>query len=432
MKKFLIVLIFLAFWQATLAQQEPTAPKYGISFSGFVKNDFFVDTRDCYTIREGHFLLYPKEVATDSDNIDINDKTSFNFLSIQTRLSGKITAPDAFGAKTSGVLEADFFGNENTNFTDNNGFRLRHAIVKLNWKKTELLTGQYWHPFFIPSCFSGVISFNTGVPMQPFSRNPQIRLTHNLGKFGVMAAVAAQRDFTSPTGSAVLRYTAIPDISAGISYETKNEQAKTGFLIGAVAGYKMLQPVRTITVGTSTYVTNEKVQGYSATAYMKITLKPLIIKMQGVYGQNLFDLLMLGGFAVHEITDPLRQTVNYTTINNMAVWTEFETRGEKVQAALWAGYTRNLGSNLSILNYSNTASGTESTVRGANLLSVLRVSPRLVFIRGNFNLATECELTRACYASQTNGTLNRNEFGVITDFYSVHNVRVLLSVIYKF
>lgn len=116
----------------------------------------------------------------------------------------------------------------------------------------------------------------------------------------------------------------------------------------------------------------------------------------------------------------------------MAVWTEFETRGEKVQAALWAGYTRNLGSNLSILNYSNTASGTESTVRGANLLSVLRVSPRLVFIRGNFNLATECELTRACYASQTNGTLNRNEFGVITDFYSVHNVRVLLSVIYKF
>lgn len=434
MKKLTLLVLIVPFWQLCVnAQTESTAPKYGISFSGFVKNDFFFDTRDYYTIREGHFLLYPKEISPDATGTDINAVPSFNFLSIQSRLTGKITAPDAFGAKTSGVLEADFFGNENTNFTDNNGFRLRHAVVKLNWANTELLTGQYWHPFFIPGCFSGVISFNTGVPMQPFSRNPQIRLSHNIGKLNVMAAVAAQRDFTSPTGSVVLRYASIPDISAGISFETKNSEKGTGFLAGAVAGFKMLQPLRTTANGNLMYVTNEKVQGFSATAYMKTTLKPLTIKMQAVYGQNLFDLLMLGGFAVHEVTDPVRNLVNYTTINNLAVWAEFESNGEKFQTALWAGYTQNLGANQTIFNYSNSAVGTETTVRGANLHSVMRISPRLVFIQGKFNFATELEFTRAAYAARDNfGMLIRNEYGVITQTESVNNYRLLLSVIYKF
>ncbi len=171
MKHLYVVLLVLGFLPVK-AQVKTEEPKYGINFSGFVKNDFFWDTRESYTIREGHFLLYPKEVSNDAEGNDINDKTSFNFLSIQTRITGKITAPDAFGAKTSALIEADFFGNENAAFVDANGFRLRHAYVKLNWEKTELLTGQFWHPFFIPGCFSGVVSFNTGAPMQPFSRNP--------------------------------------------------------------------------------------------------------------------------------------------------------------------------------------------------------------------------------------------------------------------
>ncbi|HPG74298.1 MAG TPA: hypothetical protein PLM49_08415, partial [Bacteroidales bacterium] len=172
---------------------------------------------------------------------------------------------------------------------------------------------------------------------------------------------------------------------------------------------------------------------FSATAYMKTTLKPLTIKMQAVYGQNLFDLLMLGGFAVHEVTDPVRNLVNYTTINNLAVWAEFESNGEKFQTALWAGYTQNLGANQTIFNYSNSAVGTETTVRGANLHSVMRISPRLVFIQGKFNFATELEFTRAAYAARDNfGMLIRNEYGVITQTESVNNYRLLLSVIYKF
>lgn len=432
MKKVIIAILFATPFLAA-AQDKKEEPKYGINFSGFVKNDFFFDTRESVTIREGHFLLYPKEISLDAENKDINAKSSFNFLSIQSRLTGKITAPDAFGAKTSGVLEADFFGNESAGLVDANGFRLRHALVKLNWTKTELLAGQYWHPFFIPGCFSGVISFNTGVPMQPFSRNPQIKLTQKFGKLSVAGVVSAQRDFISPQGSSSLRYSSVPDLSAIISYENKNDEAKSELLAGAAVDYKMLQPLLTSTKGTKTYITDEKVSGLSATAFFKIKKKAFTYKLQGVYGQNLFDLTMLGGYAVKAISDTAKNKVSYTTLNNLAAWTEFQTNGEKIQFGIWAGYTQNLGAKDTIVAYSNKVGGTDVTIRGANIKSILRVAPRVVFIRGKFSFATEIEYTSADYATkETNGTLNRDKYGIITKSEKVSNIRILLAAIYNF
>ena len=179
-KTTIVLLILLAFAFSLTAQEEKT--EFGITFGGFIKSDFFYDSRQTVNIREGHFLLYPAaEFLADAGNQDINAAPSLNFLSIQTRLTGTITAPDAFGARVKGVLEADFFGNENAAFVDANGFRLRHAYAQLSWKKTQLLFGQYWHPLFIPACFAEVVSFNTGSPIQPFSRNPQVRIVQPWG-----------------------------------------------------------------------------------------------------------------------------------------------------------------------------------------------------------------------------------------------------------
>ncbi len=432
MKKILFALLIII-PSLIKAQESKEEPKYGITFNGFVKNDFFYDTRENYTIREGHFLLYPKEKKLDFDNNDINAISSFNFLSIQSRLTGKITAPDAFGAKTSGVLEADFFGNENASFVDANGFRLRHAFVKLNWAKTELLTGQYWHPFFIPGCFSEVVSFNTGVPMQPFSRNPQVRVTRKIGKMSIAGALSAQRDFTSPISSSSLRYSNIPDLSAMFTYETKNEESKSELLTGFVINYKSLLPLVTTTNGAKTFVTKEKVNGLSATAFFKFKKPKYTVKLQGVYGQNLFDLTMLGGYVVNAVTDTAKNRVSYKTLNNIAGWAEFNTNGKKVQFGIWAGYTQNLGSSDTIVAYSNKVGGTDATTRGANIKSIARIAPRVVFIQEKFTFATELELTSAAYATyDETGLMNRDKYGVITKSYYESNVRLLLSVIYKF
>jgi hypothetical protein len=432
MKKIFLIALFLIPF-ITIAQEKKEEPKYGISFSGFIKSDFFYDTRENVTIREGHFLLFPKEKSLDTEGKDINDKSSFNFLSIQSRLTGKITAPDAFGAKTSGVLEADFFGNENASFIDANGFRLRHAYVKLNWAKTELLAGQYWHPFFIPSCFSGVISFNTGAPMQPFSRNPQIRLTHKIGNLSIAGVLSAQRDFTSPQGSASLRYSNIPDISAIFSFEKKNEEKKSEFLSGFALNYKSLQPLLTTVKGGKSYITKEKVSGVSATAFLKIKKSAFTFKLQGVYGQNLFDLTMLGGYVVNAITDTAKNGVSYSTLNNLAGWTEIHTNGKKIQFGIWAGYSQNLGTNDSIVAYTNKVGGSDITTRGANIKSIFRVAPRVVFIQGKLNFATELEFTTAAYATyETNGVINRDKYGEITRTENLTNTRLLFSIIYNF
>jgi hypothetical protein len=95
-------------------------------------------------------LLYPRNVKLDKEGNDINARTSFNYLSIQTRLGVKATGPDVLGAKTSALVEGAFFGQADS---DVNDFRLRHAMMKLNWKSTELLLGQYWHVFFVTDCF---------------------------------------------------------------------------------------------------------------------------------------------------------------------------------------------------------------------------------------------------------------------------------------
>lgn len=426
-------LILMALPLVAFTQTNSENQTFGVKFSGLIKNDFFRDSRESYTIREGDFLLYPKEVNPDADGKDINAKSSFNFLSIQSRLTAKITAPDAFGAKLSGVLEADFFGNENAAFTDVNGFRLRHAFVKLNWPKTELLTGQYWHPMFVTSCFSGVVSFNTGVPMQPFSRNPQIRITHKPGKLSFGAALSAQRDFTSPTGSSVLRYSSLPDVSGMITWENPDKEKKRDFTTGLIINYKSLQPLLHTNKGTQKFVTSETVEGLSASLFIKYKTQDYTVKFQGVYGQNLYDLLQLGGFAVHAVTDTARNSVKYTTLNTLSFWSEFQTNGDKIQFGLWGGYTQNLGSNKSILNYSNKVDGTEITSRGNNIKSVYRISPRIIFLRGNFNFATEMEITGAAYATRDNeGKLNRDNFGIISDAEYIHNLRLLFSVFYNF
>jgi hypothetical protein len=121
MKKVLILLCTFS----SLLFSQTDKQSFGISFSGFVKTDIFYDTRQSVVIREGHFLLYPQNENLDVNGNDVNDKSSFNMLSIQTRLNGKITGPDAIGAKTSGVIEGEFFGHSES---DINGFRLRHAL----------------------------------------------------------------------------------------------------------------------------------------------------------------------------------------------------------------------------------------------------------------------------------------------------------------
>lgn len=404
MKKILLLLCSLS----SLLFSQTDKQSFGISFSGFVKTDLMFDSRQTVSIREGHFLLYPQNENLDENGADINDKSSFNMLSIQTRLNGKITGPDAIGAKTSGVIEGEFFGHSES---DINGFRLRHAFVKLDWEKTSFLVGQTWHPLFIAEMFPGVVSFNTGSPLQPFSRNPQLRLTHSLDKLKLIAVAASQRDFSSngPNGftSTYMRNSIVPNLHVQAQYSAGI------FFGGAGIDYKKIIP-RIVTSGN--VKTDNSVSSLAFTGFAKINIEPVTIKFQGVYGGNLADQIMLGGYAVKSL-DTLTGSEDYTVINCLSVWGE-ASFGKDIEYAVFAGYTKSLGAD------DNIAGAYYG--RGTNIENVFRISPRVQFNFSKLRISTELEYTSAGYGSP-NG-LNKGKVENIKDFT---NLRIL-GAIYLF
>lgn len=405
MKKYVIlVLLFLPIIAITQEKEKTVEFK----FHGFVKSDLFLDTRENVTVREGHFLLYPKNEDLDAVGEDINANLKLNMLSIQTRVNVLITGPDLGKAKSSAFIEGEFFG---TTDADLNGFRLRHAFIKLQWQKTMLLVGQFWHPMFNTQCYPGTVSFNTGAPFQPFSRNPQIRAKQNFGKFNLVATAFWQYDFRSngPVGvsSIYLRNSAIPIFNLRFEYVSKNASKGTEFILGASANFKTLVP-RTVT--DSSYKTNSKISSVGFSAYTKYKAKHVTAKLMGFYGGDAFDMVMLGGYVEHEMIDPEKDIVSYTPTCVTSVWFDIHTNGKKFQGGIFGGYAKNLGPR------ENFMEGGQVYARGYNIGHVYRISGRFIYNVHKFRLAPEIEYTAAGYATEFGDNLSINKTNDIGNF----------------
>jgi hypothetical protein len=411
--------LILAFFATSmvLTAQEKDKDDFAIKFGGFIKNDFFFDTRQTVAAREGHFLLWPAKPSYDLDGNDVNDAASFNFLSIQTRLNASISAPETFGVKTSGFIEGAFFGHTNA---DINGFRLRHAFVKLEWENTELLFGQFWNPLFIHTSFPDVVSFNTGCPFQPFSRNPQIRLTQSFGKLKVIAAANSQRDFASigpeGTSSVYLRNSAIPDLHLQVHYSIALADKKAMFDFGGGAAYKKIVPeLKTI----QDYKTDAGVTGITYMGFAKARFKPLTIKTQYLFGQNVNDLLLIGGYGTSNIVDAENGLVNYSPLQTSNIWLDIHSNGKTFQYGVFLGLSENLGATEKLV------AGSTITGMGTDIKTLYRVSPRIIFNSGKARFALECEYTAANFGSVN---LVENSKGIPVDAKEVANLRLLLAV----
>ena len=399
---------------STAAAQTESKPVFGITFSGFVKTDMLYDSRQTVSVREGHFLLFPKGELRDKEGRDLNAVSSFHMLSVQTRLLGRITGPDAFGAKTSGLVETEFFG---TSDSDINGFRLRHAYVKLNWAKTELMVGQFWHPMFVTESFPETLSFNTGAPFQPFNRSPQVRLTRTFGRWSLAAAALAQRDFpsTGPEGASTVyaRNGLVPELNLKLQYAAKNEEAGTELLLGVGGDILALRPRMATAAG---YATDTTVTSTAGMAFLRIKTRGLTFKAEAVYGGNLHHLTMAGGYAVDAVTDAARGLVTYAPLRTVTAWTELMSTGTSFQAGIFAGYSKNLGAGVDLAG--------PTYARGGDIDRLARISPRLVFNSGKVRLTAECEWTGAWY-----GTPRPD--GKVGGSRLVSNVR-LLGAVYLF
>jgi hypothetical protein len=217
--------------------------------------------------------------------------------------------------------------------------------------------------------------------------------------------------------SKYLRNAGIPNAHFQIQYNFDS----LNYLVGAGVDYKTITPeLYTInSAANKRYKSDESLSSLSAIGFVNFNFKPLSVKLEGVYAQNAYDMVMIGGYGVKEISDTSTGKKEFTNIKTASFWGDFQTKGKKLQCGLFAGYTKNMGSNDSI----------QGTIyaRGSNIDYIYRLAPRIVFISGKLNIALEGEYTTAMY-----GTANGDKKGGVTDTKSVTNTRLLLAFIYNF
>jgi hypothetical protein len=412
LKKLFITGLLLLIQVIYLKGQEP-AKNWTVDLSGFINAQVFLDTRKNVEARAGMFTLYPLKHQYDASGRDINEKVSFNQASMTTRVRANVKAPEIWGAALTGAVEVDFTGVSNQ---DLNGLRLREAWINLNWKSTALLFGQYWHPLCIPEAMPKTISLNLGAPYHPFSRHNQIRVQQSIGRFEIIGVAAMQLDYASegPIGRSPVYMinAAIPNFDLQLHYQTKDGQ-----LIGIGADYKQLLPRLSLElIPGHISRAKEKIHSFAGTLFMKLTSNICDFRWQLLWGQNMTEHIMLGGYIESKV-DSTKNRINYANTEQLSTWFDLVTKGKTLRAGLFVGAARNLG-------YGDAIEGVYYS-RGNDIEYTFRISPRLQFHFNKLMLASEFEYTAAAYG-------NPDPIGNIADSEMVANFRLLLAVFYFF
>ncbi|MFO7843467.1 MAG: hypothetical protein R6V16_06615 [Bacteroidales bacterium] len=408
MKHLFLILLAGYLIPGILVAQE-SEQKLKVSINGYIANEMYFDTYNSATSRDGQIYFYPLPEDLDANGDDLNKNFQAQMLAIQSRTRLTLSGLEAFGAKATGAIEGDFLG---TTQDYTRHFRLRHAFIKLNWQNAELLTGQFWHPMFVTGCFPGVFSFGAGAPFNPLNRAPQVRYTYQPNQnISLMGAALFHGDFRSSGPLGAQQNSGLPDMQFQMIY--KNDFVFTGF----TAGYKFLTPRTETEMGVKT---SETIGSYNLQAFAKFITRPVTIKLQGAYGQNMTNYVMIGGYGAAE--DPLlpgNDDYSYINKNTVSLWAELLTNFEAFNAAIFAGYSSNLGAsdNYFSLDYA----------RGENIDYIFRISPRVQYSSGPVTLILEHMMTGAAYATNFDENYKPTE----SDSPTI-NHRVIFAAKYSF
>jgi hypothetical protein len=192
--------------------------KFGATFYGFVEFDSIFDSTQSFNDLAGNGAIARSGTFA-------ADHGRMTFGARNSRLGFKLKGPETETIKTSGIVEADFLGNQPQGspspagspavsegaFITSPTFRIRHMALKLETPVLDVLAGQYWELFGWQSLFHPNTVEIQGVPGQIYSRAPQLRISHlfKSDDVSVEVAVAAsrppQRDSEIPDGQAGIR-----------------------------------------------------------------------------------------------------------------------------------------------------------------------------------------------------------------------------------
>jgi hypothetical protein len=428
-----IIAFVQAMFMVPMAAQDDNQVK--VEFHGFVNSEVMHDSRQVQKGREGEVLLFPLDKKLDATGKDENAYGELSMFNFHTRLQAAVTGPQIGKFKSSALIEGDFLGSTDA---APNMLRLRHAYFKLTSNKTEFLIGQYWHPMFVAECFPDIVGWNVGLPVHVLSRNPQIRFSYMPSEnFKITVAALSQRDFvsagpasatdnTSTNSSVYIKRSNIPDMQLQMIVKTAPTHT-----MGITGGYKVIAP-RTLAVATlenSKKVENnnlETIGSFNLNAFSSLKTDKFSWLVEAIYGQNMSNFMMLGGYAVKTVDANDKRT--YEATNVRSIWTDFAYNvTPKIKLGVYTGYTENLGSKHEVYdNDTNDATFTPIYFGlGNNIDHLYIIAPRAVYTVKRVKFAVEWFRETAAY-----GTLNSKM--EVTKTHDVTNDRILASATYSF
>lgn len=389
-----------------------------VELSGYVKHESFWDSRQVVGEGFDQVLLYPEPKKLDNLCDDINGRGQFDSVPIQTRLHIDIDGPQIRNATSSAVIEGHFFGRAEIH----NIFSLRHAYFKLDWGNVEFIGGQTWHPMYFPECEVRTVSFNTGLPIAAFARDPQVSLIYKTNHFDIQFTAISELGFVSdgPIGfsSTYMRNGVVPNLDFRVIGHSGEH------IFAALLDYKRIRPRLETNTGLKT---DETLNSVSAALFNTLNYDSISICSSLTFAQNGTDQSLIGGYAVKCI-DAETDIRSYTNINTLSVWTDWQCRPHKpVQFGLFFGYIKSFGARTCIEPNLTDADDVITERRifgfGTDIDHIIRLSPRVQWKVKDFEFAGEVEFTRSAF-----GIIN--DKAKVVNTCPVNNTRLLLALFY--
>lgn len=439
---------------------------------GFIRNYFTYDSRECIAGTGDMYFYMPKDEAWNKTTDpalreDLNDVSSFRFLSLTTRVGLNITDYKWRNTEFSGKIEADFYAGISATLstgvkqthavTGTAQFRLRQAYVTLGWDslrmndkdfaRVDLTIGQTWHPMAADLC--DVIALNSGAPFGPFNRSPQVRMDARLGKwFTLTAAGLWQMQYNSigPDGQSAeyMLYAKTPEAYLGLSFHDK------GWIVRAGADVLSIRPRHlgealdangnTIlgTDGKPLQITvKDRITTASPFLYVQYKKGDFSIKAKTIFAEAGEHMNMNGGYGVKAINPD--GSYAYTPTRTSSSWISLVYGGkvgaqedkhpQKLQGILFAGYVENLGTKDPIIDADGDGKVDLYYPRVKNMNRMWRLTPTLLYTVGKFQLGLEYDITSVNYGD---GKINPANGLSDNGLHWVTNHRVQLMTKYNF
>lgn len=401
-------------------------------WSGYVKAEPFWDSWQVRSAQQDQFLVFPEEPVIDRCGRDINHKGRFNMLAIESTIRAEIKGPDFYKARTHGVLSCDFRGGDTSNVI--NFFRVVQGFMILEWQDKALLIGQFWHPLFPADykCYPMVVSYNYGLPIDPYTLETQIRFTKQFDNISLVFSMLShsQRRYSGPDPAA-LATGAVPQPTNSTLYPRNAIMPNFNFL--AVASLdehrlgfsfdvaRLVPRIQT----RKNYKTHESIISILGMLFLVMDFEDVTIKLKGIWSQNGSGYVMISGYAV-DCVEPTTDCRNYANLQCVSTWMDVNFKKVMpLEPGFFLGFTKNLGSDTRII----TNIGTEQTIYtpgGRSRIDyVLRWSPRLRWYARPLMIGGELEFTRALWGKN-------NEWGQVVDTRPVNNTRLLIGAYYFF